>query len=109
MSWYTECSVLSRTGWDLGSSLSESCKKMGCSSELVVNGAVSSLMFSACDDASSVQAVCDDANGCICHATGVEEGPEVTLDIQCLRPQQFPQPKRWWQCTGYKGLSRLSK
>ena len=25
-----------------------------------------------------------------------------------LDEQLFPPPKRWWQCTGYNGLSRLS-
>ena len=37
----------------------------GCSPELAVTGAVSSWMFLACADASSVQAVFDAVDGCI--------------------------------------------
>ena len=36
-----------------------------CSSELVVTGAISALMFLACDDSSAVLAVCDAGDGCI--------------------------------------------
>ena len=72
----------------------ESCEEAGCSLELAVTGAVSSSLFSVCDDASAVQSVCYVVDGCIsgnrsvcpsiCHATRMEEDPEVTLDIQCL-------------------------